>query len=122
VPPLFVPRYPSWNANAAKAMRKDKKHYNETTLQFNNRLLAILMNDQTRALEKFNDTFARLAKTKELEYWAKQVKNTPSKVKFAIIAANNPYAGFGPATANIFLRMMGLPTSVWEDMKQTTLE
>jgi hypothetical protein len=56
-------------------MRKDKKHYDETTLQFNNRLLAKLMNDQTRALEKFNDTIARLAKTKELEYWAKQVEH-----------------------------------------------
>ncbi|MGH9922441.1 MAG: hypothetical protein ACRD38_06795 [Nitrososphaerales archaeon] len=39
-------------------------------------------------------------------YPSKRVKEE-EKVKFAIVAANNHYAGFGPATANVFRQMMG---------------
>jgi hypothetical protein len=35
-------------------------------------------------------------------------------MKFAIVAANNHYAGFGPATANVFSQMMGVPEAVQE--------
>jgi hypothetical protein len=39
--------------------------------------------------------------------------------KFAIVAANNRCAGFGPAaTANSFRKMIGLKEAVWEEMKQ----
>jgi hypothetical protein len=31
-------------------------------------------------------------------------------ITFAIVSANNHYAGFGPATANTFRKMMGLPS------------
>jgi hypothetical protein len=41
-----------------------------------------------------------------------------NKAKFAIVAANNHYAGFGPATANSFRKMVGLKEAVWEEMKQ----
>jgi hypothetical protein len=34
------------------------------------------------------------------------------------MAANNHYAGFGPATANSFRKMVGLKELVWEEMKQ----
>jgi hypothetical protein len=37
------------------------------------------------------------------------------------MAANNHYAGFGPATANSFRKMLGLNEVVWEEMKQETL-
>jgi hypothetical protein len=40
------------------------------------------------------------------------------KGKFAVIAANNHYAGFGPATANSFRKMVGLKEVEWEEMKQ----
>jgi hypothetical protein len=41
--------------------------------------------------------------------------------KFAIVAANNHYAGFGPSTANSFRKMLGLKEAVWEEMKQNRL-
>jgi uncharacterized protein YecE (DUF72 family) len=59
---------------------------------------------------------------KEMEYWAKQVKNAQSRVKFGIVAANNHYAGFGPATANGFRKLMGMPEVVWEEKKQAELD
>jgi uncharacterized protein YecE (DUF72 family) len=38
-----------------------------------------------------------------------------SKVKFAIVAANNHYAGFGPGTVNIFRQLLGLEEVKWGD-------
>jgi hypothetical protein len=37
------------------------------------------------------------------------------KVNLAIVAANNRYAGFGPGTANMVRKMIGLEESVWKD-------
>lgn len=36
-----------------------------------------------------------------------------SKVRFAIVAANNHYAGFGPGTVNIFRQLIGLEEVKW---------
>jgi len=36
-------------------------------------------------------------------------------VKFAIVAANNHYAGFGPGTINIFRQLIGLEEVKWGD-------
>jgi hypothetical protein len=36
-----------------------------------------------------------------------------SPVKFAIVAANNHYAGFGPGTVNIFRQLLGLEEIKW---------
>jgi hypothetical protein len=36
-----------------------------------------------------------------------------SGVKFAIVAANNHYAGFGPGTVNIFRQLLGLEEVKW---------
>jgi hypothetical protein len=38
-----------------------------------------------------------------------------SGVKFAIVAANNHYAGFGPGTVNIFRQLLGLEEVKWGD-------
>jgi uncharacterized protein YecE (DUF72 family) len=38
-----------------------------------------------------------------------------SKVRFAIVAANNHYAGFGPGTVNIFRQLLGLQEVKWGD-------
>ncbi len=57
---------------------------------------------------------------KEMRYWADELKKV-GKLKFGIVAANNHYAGFGPATSNEFRRMVGLPEALWEDMKQSRL-
>jgi hypothetical protein len=40
------------------------------------------------------------------------------KLKLAMIAANNHYAGFGPGTANLFRKMVGLSELSWEDQQQ----
>ena len=34
-------------------------------------------------------------------------------INIAIVSANNHYAGFGPSTANIFRKMVGLPEAEW---------
>ena len=34
-------------------------------------------------------------------------------INLAIVSANNHYAGFGPGTANIFRKMVGLPEAAW---------
>jgi len=52
----------------------------------------------------------------EMERWAKKIKMVQDeRIKLAIMAANNHYAGFGPGTANMFRNMSGLPEAKWED-------
>jgi uncharacterized protein YecE (DUF72 family) len=67
--------------------------------------------------------FGRVQKDrlKELRAWSKSLQRVEDKAKYAIVAANNHYAGFGPATANSFRRMVGLKEAVWEEMKQKRL-
>jgi uncharacterized protein YecE (DUF72 family) len=59
----------------------------------------------------------------ELQRWSEEVssRRRKDKPKFAIVAANNHYAGFGPATANSFTRLVGLKEAFWEEMKQKRL-
>lgn len=57
----------------------------------------------------------------EMEKWAKIVNSAKMQVAFGIVAANNHYAGFGPATANGFRKMIGLDQGQWEEMKQGRL-
>jgi uncharacterized protein YecE (DUF72 family) len=60
----------------------------------------------------------------EMEKWARIVKDKRKEdgiEKFAIVAANNHYAGFGPATANNFRKMIGLSEVKWEELKQSKL-
>lgn len=56
---------------------------------------------------------------KEMQKWANVVKDAKNRVKFGIVAANNHYAGFGPATANGFRQMIGLEPVIWDEMKQS---
>jgi uncharacterized protein YecE (DUF72 family) len=58
---------------------------------------------------------------KELKMWSDSIGRVKDKAKLAIVAANNHYAGFGPATANSFRKMVGLKETVWEEMKQNRL-
>ena len=52
----------------------------------------------------------------EMEKWAENIKTVQNeRIKLAIIAANNLYAGFGPGTVNIFRDMLGLPDAKWEE-------
>jgi uncharacterized protein YecE (DUF72 family) len=45
-------------------------------------------------------------KDKEIARWARLVKNVPSRVRFGIVVADDKYAGFGPATANMFKKYL----------------
>ena len=60
-------------------------------------------------------------RSKELERWSDEVSRLNDHAKFAVIAANNHYAGFGPATANSFRKIVGVKEAVWEEMKQKGL-
>jgi uncharacterized protein YecE (DUF72 family) len=52
----------------------------------------------------------------EMEKWAENIKTVEDeRIKLAIIAANNHYAGFGPGTANVFRNMLGMPEAKWEE-------
>jgi uncharacterized protein YecE (DUF72 family) len=69
--------------------------------------------------------FGRIQKSRviEMKQWADEIKNVESgkergrekEVNLAMIAANNHYAGFGPGTANLFRKMVGLSELSWED-------
>jgi uncharacterized protein YecE (DUF72 family) len=71
--------------------------------------------------------FGRIQKDRinEMQEWARNIleknKDEDDYLKFGIVAANNHYAGFGPATANNFRKMLGLNEVVWEEMKQGRL-
>jgi uncharacterized protein YecE (DUF72 family) len=58
---------------------------------------------------------------RELKMWSDSIDRVKDKTKLAIVAANNHYAGFGPATANSFRKMVGLKEAIWEEMKQNRL-
>ena len=57
----------------------------------------------------------------EMKKWASKVKRVIEEgrgrksINLAIVSANNHYAGFGPGTANIFRKMVGLPEAVWSN-------
>ena len=62
----------------------------------------------------------------ELQYWSDKVKqiteNVADRVELAIVAANNHYAGFGPGTANVFRRLLGLSEATWKDKEVSLVE
>jgi uncharacterized protein YecE (DUF72 family) len=72
--------------------------------------------------------FGKIQKDRVLEMkrWADEVKRVESgrergrrkEVSLAMIAANNHYAGFGPGTANLFRKMVGLSELSWEDPQE----
>ena len=58
-------------------------------------------------------------RAKEMKSWVAKVK--AKDVPLAIVVQNNHYAGFGPGSANMFRKMVGLPELMWEEMKQVKL-
>jgi hypothetical protein len=65
--------------------------------------------------------FLKALGLKELRAWSHSVQRVKDKVKIVVVAANDHYAGFGPATANSFREMVGLKEAVWEEMRQGKL-
>ena len=71
--------------------------------------------------------FGRIQKDRvfEMSKWAEEIKKVEAEkergrkeVSLAMIAANNHYAGFGPGTANLFRKMVGLSELSWADQQQ----
>jgi uncharacterized protein YecE (DUF72 family) len=60
----------------------------------------------------------QINRLRELKRWSDSVRRVRDKAKFVVAAANNHYAGFGPASANSFRKMLGVKEVVWEEMKQ----
>jgi uncharacterized protein YecE (DUF72 family) len=60
----------------------------------------------------------------EMQYSVDEIKRLEKSplFKMGFVAANNHYAGFGPATANGFRRMVGMSEVAWEEMKQGRLD
>jgi uncharacterized protein YecE (DUF72 family) len=69
--------------------------------------------------------FGRIQKhrSSEMRKWVNRIKRAErnnngeeksKRLSLAIVAANNHYAGFGPVSANIFRRMVGLTEVEWE--------
>ena len=73
-----------------------------------------------RSIDENN--FGKIQKDRVLEMskWARRVKRVEEEKKkenkelsLVMIAANNHYAGFGPGTANMFRKMIGLSEITW---------
>lgn len=75
-----------------------------------------------RSIDKKDFGKIQKNRLKEIGYWSDELKKAQKKLKISIVAANNHYAGFGPATANQFRQLVGIPQAVWEEMKQSTLD
>jgi hypothetical protein len=64
----------------------------------------------------------------EMKKWSSKVKRVINEegrrksINLAIVSANNHYAGFGPGTANIFRKMVGLPEVVWSKEYENKME
>jgi uncharacterized protein YecE (DUF72 family) len=61
-----------------------------------------------RSMDEKDFGIVQKDRLKELEMWSEMLSAMKNKISYAIVAANNHYAGFGPATANSFRRMLGL--------------
>ena len=65
----------------------------------------------------------------EMKKWSSKIKRVSKQeegggrknINLAIVSANNHYAGFGPGTANIFRKMVGLPEEATWDEKSHSL-
>ena len=61
-------------------------------------------------------------RSKEIEYWAKEIKGKEELIKHAYVLSNNHFQGFGPATINLFRKVSGLEPVDWTlRTGQTTL-
>ena len=63
----------------------------------------------------------RMDRIGEMQYWANKVEQistdelAANKVRHVIVTANDSYTGFGPDTANLFRRVIGLKEVRWND-------
>ena len=81
-----------------------------------------LMGDRSIPEEEFGTI--QKDKTVEMGAWAADINklSKDKKLKNGFAPASNHYAGFAPATANMFMKLVGLKPVIWEEMKQSTLD
>ena len=74
-----------------------------------------------RSIDEKDFSKVQKDRIKELKGWSEKTNRLKGYVELAIVAANNHYASFGPATANSFRKMMGLKEVECEEMEQKRL-
>lgn len=74
-----------------------------------------------RTIQEKNFGRIQRDRTSEMRKWSRQlmrVQKEETKLNLAIVTANNHYAGFGPVTANMFRKIIGLPEVNWIHTKK----
>ncbi|MGI0029854.1 MAG: DUF72 domain-containing protein [Nitrososphaera sp.] len=81
-----------------------------------------LMGDRSISEEEFGTI--QKDRTIEMKAWAAVINklSKDKKLKNGFVPTSNHYAGFAPATANMFRKLVGLTPVIWEEMKQATLD
>lgn len=81
-----------------------------------------LIGDRRLAEDQFGKI--QIDRTEEIRNWAnkmKEVKQNEKDVKAAIVAANNHYGGYGPATVDIFRQNMNMEKLSFENVDITKI-
>lgn len=73
-----------------------------------------------RSIEEFGKVVRD--RTREIKAWAGKIKEIQDKVSSIVVATNNHYQGFAPATASLLRVELGLSDLIWDEKKQTKLE
>lgn len=70
-----------------------------------------------------DERFGSILKNRDQELckWAERLSALRDRLSFAVVLANNHYEGFGPATANKMLSLLGLDTPKWGTKDQKTI-
>ncbi len=70
-----------------------------------------------RSIEDFGKI--QIDRMVDMQQWAGSIKSVQQdeRIRLAIVATNNHYAGFGPGTVNIFRNMLGLSEATWKESK-----
>lgn len=71
-----------------------------------------------RSIQDSNFGSIEKDRTNEMQNWAKIINRSKNfgHIKKVIVPANNHYAGFGAATANIFRKMIGLQEGAYYEL------
>lgn len=71
-----------------------------------------------RSIEDFGKI--QIDRMVDMQQWVDSIKSVQKdeRMRLAIVAANNHYAGFGPGTVNIFRNMLGLSEANWKESKE----
>jgi uncharacterized protein YecE (DUF72 family) len=73
-----------------------------------------IQKDRVMEMKKWSNKLKRVIKEMEV---GRGRGGKRKSINFAIVSANNHYAGFGPETANIFRKMIGFPSINWQEAK-----